>query len=360
MPYLGDAPSNPVPITLVVNAAVVEATGPIEHDRHVCWFSLPAQAAGSNLLLTPQTEPNFNLVVLWDGGSTAYYLNDSPYQTKRAALKLPLPTMTPVLIGLFPRQSANFLLSANAPAGRLSFTGEASGLPGLTVAGWESLFAGDDLTKRLPTQSGISIVVDTAPQPPGTAANPMAIDFTTSATPVEVDLSSYFWQSFHADVTVPPGYGIEVTHLTNYTYTPPEVDSDEPLSLVYYLPERGPLPAATLFVVPPGAPARIKVSPGSRAFPDFGLAFRRIAISDVAGTPTDVDGTSAEPCNALLFRTQDAIRAVQAPSGSFSIPNVPQGDYILAVFSRADGRDIRATNILIPQGERVAGGGYTF
>jgi hypothetical protein len=358
MPYLGDAPSNPVPITLSSGSALVEAAGVADPDRHACWFSLPAQAAGQSVQLTPYADgvptANYEVVMIWNGGNTAYYLNTDPfgyYSSVRASMILPLPDATPVLIGILPKNSATA-----PPFARVSVTGEPGVGAALNVAGWEALLL-PDLTKRLKPDTELNVVVAATATPAGTPANPAVVDLTSVATPVAVDLSAYHYPQFHALVTVPAGYGVECVQ-TGFESQPPELTCDAATAVIDGK-FNSLVNASRTFVIAPATPTLITVTP-TTGFPTGGLTFKRVRISSVAGTPTDVDGASAEPCNALLFRLQDAVRAAQAPSGSFSIPNVPQGDYVLAVFSQADGRDIQATNLLIPQGERVAGGGYPF
>lgn len=350
MPYLGDAPSNPVPLTLSGGAAVGEASGPTDHDRHVCWFSVPAQAAGNSIRVDALVGgfaldgAYLRIVLIWDGGNTAHYINVDSAGARQSPALREIPAGVDILVGVFPTNHSPMAL------GRYDNFGTDLGLTPLTAAEWDAQFP-SDMTKRLPAGTELSVEVVATTYPAGTDAVPLVMDFTTSQAAQTFNLSAWQRPTFAIEVQLPAGYGVEVS-TTGDPYPPPIALVGGALVLevgvtAVYKPNTG-LPDQTLNHI-----ASVTLASGV-------LSVRAVRIADLSGGATDTDGTSAEPVNVLLFRTQDALAAVEAPSGVYAVPDVVEGDYILVAFSRSDGRDVRATNVLVPPGTRAAGGGYDF
>lgn len=350
MPYLGDAPSNPVPLTLTGGAAVGEAAGPTENDRHVCWFSVPAQAAGNSLRVNALVGGealdglHLRVVLIWDGGNTAHYINWDSVGARQSPALREIPAGEDILIGVFPVNHSPMAL------GRFDTYGADLGLTPLTASEWDAQFP-PDLTKRLPADTELSVEVVATTYPAGTDTTPLVMDFTTSQAAQTFDLDAWQRPTFAIEVLLPAGFGVELT-TTGDPYPPPIVLVGGELVSEF---------GTTAIYKPDTELADQTLNPsvyGPR--PSGTLSVRAVRIADISGTGIDTDGASPEPCNVLLFRTADAIQAVEAPSGNFTMPDVPAGDYIAVFFSRADGRDVRATNVLVPPGTRVAGGGYPF
>lgn len=350
MPYLGDAPSNPVPLTLISGVAVGDASGPTDHDRHVCWFSLPAQAAGNSVRLSTSVSgvPGLSLaplVLVWDGGNTAHYIGVDQLGARQQPAYRPIPAGVDLLIGVFPERHPTYA------GARFSDRDVDQAQTPLTPAGWDDVFsASTDLTKRLPASLQLIVEVEASANPVGTPANPMVMNFTASQDAQTFDLDSWEHPMFAIEPVLPAGYGLEVVSSDGFY---------QPLVLTGELNNFA--IGATTYIKPDPLVADPVLSPVPfGALPSGELSIRAVRIADLSGGATDADGLSAEPCNVLLFRTADALRAVESPSGLFEFSDIPAGDYIAVFFSRADGRDVRATNVLVPPGTRAAGGGYPF
>lgn len=349
MPYLGDAPSNPVPLTLSGGAAVGEASGPADHDRHVCWFSIPAQAAGNSIRIDTLVGgvaggQYFWIVLVWDGGNTAHYINFDAGGARQTPALREIPAGVDILVGVFPPNHSP------AVGARFSAFGVDQAQTPLTTAGWDAMFQAD-LTKRLPADTEISVEVVATTSPAGTPANPLTMSFLVSQAAQTFDLSAWQRPTFAIEVLIPAGFGLEVT-TTGDPYPPSVELAGALLSLELGL--------ATILKPDAGLPEQLLTPQSVGLMPSGVLSVRAVRIANLSGGATDTDGTSAEPVNVLLFRTQDALAAVEAPSGAYTISDVVQGDYIVVAFSRADGRDVQATNVLVPPSERAAGGGYDF
>lgn len=348
MPYLGDSPSNPVPLTLSGGAAVGEATSPTEHDRHVCWFSVPAQAAGNSIRLDTLVGASpggsgFWIVMVWDGGNTAHYVAFDELGVRQSPAYRPLPAGVDVLIGVFPPGHSSMV------GARFNDRGIDQGLSALTDVQWDTEFP-SDLTKRLPAGVELSVVVEATADPSGTPTNPLVMDFTVSQDAQTLDLDAWEHPTFAIEPVLPAGYGLEVSSSENIA---PGVELTGALNTFSV--------GTKVIIKPDPLVSSPTLSPAAAgALPAGTLSVRAVQIADLSGLAIDTDGASAEPCNVLLFRTLDAFRASQAPSGTFTMLEVPEGDYIAVFFSQADGRDVRATNVLVPPGTRPAGGGYPF
>lgn len=354
MPYLGDSPSNPVPLTLSGGLATGEASGAAETERHICWFSVPAQAAGYSVrmqtLLDSVADAEFGLVMVWDGGNTAHYVNkdtggDRQYSPYRA-----LPTGVAALIAVLPK---GYVLPSGTVRVRLS--GGSSGLSALTAAEWDAEFP-PDLTKRLHAGVELSVEVEATAILAGTLQSPVTMNFSVSQDPQTFNAG--VWERPTIGINIPPlpaGYnGLTLTHGSEgpppFTVPLAETVIDTAFSRTFKLPP----------ITDPEFISWSLYASLESALPVGEVTVTPVRVSDISGTARDVDGESAEPCNVLLFNTQDALAAVEAPTGSYTIPDVVEGDYIAVSFSRVDGRDVRARNVLVPPGTRVAGGGYVF
>ena len=341
MPYLGDSPTNPVPLTLVGGAAVGEASAPAENDRHICWFSIPAQAAGNSVLLETSiggiAATEVDLVMLWEGSNTAYFVNTDRDGTRQMAAYRPLPAGVPALIGVVPK-------GALWPV-QASLNGEAVVGPAQTLAQWGVAFP-LDLTKRLKADTSLAVTVGATAPPLGSTANPFVVDFTSSSAPVV--LTPPASPDIRINVTLAPNTALKLTDSGASgapTLADPTAGGWEDGNAVYLKPAAG----VTLAISMQADTAR----------PVGDLTLEPIPVSVISGVGVDSDG-SPEQTNVLLFRIQDAWRAVQGGAGGYALPNIPNGDYIAVAFSRTDARDVRATNVLVPPGERSVGGGYSF
>jgi hypothetical protein len=342
MPYLGDSITNPVPLTLVAGAATGEASSAADHDRHVCWFSVPAQPAGNSLLIEPLQgglPHNYDLCMVWEGADVAYFRNtNSLGEAVGGGVYWELPAGVDVRIGVLPRGS---LGRPGVPDETL--LGRPSGGMAKTLVQWEALFA-PDLTRRLGANTSVSVTAGATVTVPGSVDDMLVMDFTTLQEAQTLDLSGWVRPEFAIVATVPAGYALRVFD----DHGIPEVGCDEATAS---FDRRG----SRYFIVPPDVEVYIYLMPESK-LPAGTLTVQAVAVSDVSGTTTDTDGLTPEPCNVLLFDLRDAVLSDQSPSGAFSIPNVPAGNYILVAFSQEDARDIVSTNLLVPQGERVVGG----
>lgn len=341
MPYLGDSPTNPVPLTLSGGEATGEAAAAAEHDRHVCWFSVPTQAAGNSVLLevsaggTPSSD--LDVVLIWEGSNTAYYVGRDRAGNRQLQAYRPLPAGTPALVGVLPK-------GALEPAAA-SRNGQAVVGSGRTLAQWATDIP-TDLTKRLPAQTSLSVTVGATVAPPGSAANPAVADFTSSQAPIAVSPGTS--PDIVINVTLPAGYGLKVTDGGSDQQFPAIVD---PLAATY-------IDGAALVFAPTGTTLALTMDLSSQR-PVGDLSLAPMIISELSGDAVDAD-QSPEPVNVLLFRTADAYRATQGTLSGYAIVDVPAGDYIAVAFSQNDGRDVRASNVLVPPGERAVGGGYPF
>lgn len=344
MPYLGDAPTNPIPLTLSGGAASGAASGGSDHDRHVAWFSIPAQAAGKSVLLQTLVgvgvDANFDVCILWEGGVTAHYGGYHSSGARQDSIYRPIPAGVAVLVGVFPK-------GVERPTQSTSDGTEASG-SARTVAQWESAIP-VDLTRRLPVSVNLSVVVENTVAPSGSAANPQVISFLSSQAPVTVDFTNWAAPDLGFDVTLPAGYALKATDAHSGAW--PGLNDPAAAAIV--------ADGFSIILRPSAGTLSVERYAGA-SLPTGNLVLTPIHIGDLSGSAVDTDGVSVEPCNVLLFRINDAFRAVQAPSGVHSITDVPEGDYIAVAFSQLDARDVRATNVMVPPGTRVAGGSYPF
>jgi hypothetical protein len=348
MPYTGDSPTNPVALTLTSGAATGQASGASDHDRHVCWFSVPAQAAGKSVLIqtliSSAASQDLDVCIIWDGGNTAHYINDHRNGVRQMSAYRPLPAGVSALIGVFPRGAARM------PQASVSGVDGAGATH--TAAAWAALYV-PDLTKRLPPNVDLSVVVENTAAPSGSSANPQVLDFTVSLTPVDIDFSAWTAPDMALQVHLPSGY-VGIALFDGVSTAEPSLACG--VASATLLQNRDTI----VFKIPTSEISPVVTITPGEALPSGTLTVRPLRISNISGDVTDINGTSPEPVNILLYRTNDAVAAVQAPSGSYTIPNVTEGDYVLVAYSQDDGRDVRATNVLIPQGTRAAGGGYPF
>lgn len=352
MPYLGDAPSNPITLTPVADVATGEISGVGDHDRPICWFSLPAQTPGSAIRLSSKVggvfeQDRYEICMVWDGGNAAHLVNSTGVSRQASSIRM-LPDSTAVLIAVFPRAVAwghPFI----GPV--VSLTGQ--NLPAAspkTVAEWATYFDTYVVTPTRRLLAGGELVVEVLPD---YETSLETLDFSSSGEVQTLDFTTWDRPTRPVNLIVPAQYdGVLVEDLSGvgaFQITP-EVGDFIPVDhvKVVYLTQ------------PPSEGGSVLGLDQYSLMPSGIVAVRPVVVANVSGSATDTDGSSPEPVNVLLFRTQDALAAVEAPSGTYTLPNVVEGDYILVAFSRADGRDVRATNVLVPPGTRAAGGGYDF
>jgi hypothetical protein len=347
MPYIGDSITNPVALTLTGGAATGTVSGPADTERHVCWFSLPAQAAGNSILIEPLLGGLFHgdveLCMLWDGGNVAYLSNvNGSGDPAGPGVYWAVPAGAAIRIGVLPRGSSG------RPSSDTSVSQANPIALAKTLAEWETAF-GSDLTKRLHPGVSIQVTVAATASVPGAAGNPAEMDFTVSPAAQTFALDTWVRPTFEIEATVPAGSALRISQ--DGGGAPALVGAGS--SSVFQ--HRG-----ELYITAPGGSV-VTISPTpEHPMPTLAITIEAVAVSAVIGTATDTNGITPEPCNALMFHVLDALRAVEAPSGTFNFPTVPAGDYILVTFSREDARDIVGTNLSIPQAERAVGGGYVF
>jgi hypothetical protein len=345
MPYTGDKPSNPVALTLTAGEATGTASDGSTTDRHICWFSIPAQSAGYSVELSTFEGAGSTLEVdicmVWAGGNTAYFANSYSNGFRQGSVYLPLPAGISVLVGVLPKGIQHPLDS--------SFTGESAAGAAKTALEWDAEFPAD-LTRRLPADITLQVSVGVTVVEPGSAADPVPLDFTLSQAAQTVDMTGWKLQGINLTARVPAGYAVKFSDESGQSFsllscTEPVCKGTTANEVAYKL-------AAATWTDVASAP--------SRPLPTVTLTAVAVVVSDISGTAIDTDGASLEPANLLMFKTQDAMYAARAPAGTYTVTNVIAGDYILAAFSQLDGRDVDATNVLVPQSERAIGGGYPF
>jgi hypothetical protein len=345
MPYTGDKPSNPVALTLTVGEATGTASDGSTTDRHICWFSIPAQSAGYSVELSTFEGAGSTLEVdicmIWAGGNTAFFANSYSDGFRQGSVYLPLPAGISVLVGVLPKNIQKPLDS--------SFTGESAAGPTKTALEWDDEFPAD-LTRRLPADITLQVSVGVTVVEPGSAADPIPLDFTLSQAAQTVDMAGWKLQGINLTARVPAGYAVKFSDESGQSFS--LLSCDGPIC-------KGTTENEVAFKLTAATWTDVTSTP-TRPLPAVTLTAVAVAVSDISGTAIDTDGVSIEPANLLMFRTQAALFAVEVPSGAYTVPNVIAGDYILAAFSRADGRDVQATNVLVPQAERAIGGGYAF
>lgn len=340
MPYLGDSPTNPIPITLTGSGQNVVATAVGEHDKHICWFSVPSQIAGKQMTLSSVFESNWwagvDILYLWDGSTTAYYINDyingSGVRAREDFADRNVEPGATVLIALVPR-------GVDRPAAHTTNGEPVTSGSAKTTADWAAVFA-PDLTRRLPASLSLYLNVADVSLYVGSPDQPAVADFITG--PNAVSLYKGNKPDFVANITLPAGYGLFVS-------TPA---SGERVNLSW--------PGAVVEELPNGIflrPANVGVtqqtlrlaSPTDSTLPfSYPIVLEMRPYSGVSGVVADDLGTVAGAA-VLVFRLGDFIAsATTAPNGSYTLPTqLPGGDYIAVALSGTDGRDAVATNFKV-------------